>query len=31
LGIGEVIDNLEYLAKAHSPEEFHNQVIYLPL
>jgi hypothetical protein len=31
LSVGEIIDNLEYLSKAHSPEELHNQVIYLPL
>ena len=31
LSIGEMIDNLEYVALAHSPEELHNQVLFLPL
>jgi predicted nuclease of predicted toxin-antitoxin system len=31
LGVGEVIDNLEYLSKAHTAEELRDKVTYLPL
>jgi len=31
LPLGQVIDDLEILAKAGDPEDFENQVIYLPI